>query len=346
MAGKPQDLSTEYLEQALKEWSELEENKSWLCRKTPEGHFVLSENGTSETQDIIVWQDNGKLQCSNPTFGTNFNDWLKPWMKERGTGERKPTRVPLMADLQAVVSQTQPNQGKSEDAGQDKPGSIYDQILYHFGPDLLEVFGETGTLKSKGMIAIALNAAQTGKHVYYLDTERNLSPRDVARLYEAGIKYEYTPILTQIDDKICKDIPGMDVDLVIVDSIGMPVLRRFASMNARERGDALLDIIKWLGVLKEWTFNHNAIAIVINQPQSEFGKTNPKEKGDYRMPFGDKGNYIPGALLLSKKTKDSSQGSAGVFQVYRLRDHAWGEPIFQVEVNNTGASIKMVVQEA
>ena len=221
--------------------------------------------------------------------------------------------------------------------------SIFDQIIANFGPDLLEVFGETGTMKSQGMVALAKQCAGAGRKVYYLDTENNISPSDIKMLRSLGVNYQYTPVLKEIDEIFDKHIPPIKADVIIIDSVGMPVLRKFSSMSAHDRGSALLDIIKWLGILKEWTYLNKSIAFVTNQPQSEFGKTNPQEKGDHRMPFGDKGNYIPGALLLSKKLLDSQQGSKAVFQVFRLRSRAWGEKIFEVNVDKNGPSIKLVI---
>ena len=221
--------------------------------------------------------------------------------------------------------------------------SIFDQIITHFGPDLMEVFGETGTMKSQGMVALAKQCAEAGRKVYYLDTENNISPSDVDMLRKLGVNYHYTPVLKEIDEIFDKNIPAIKADVIIVDSVGMPVLRKFSAMSAHDRGSALLDIIKWLGILKEWTYLNKSIAFVTNQPQSEFGKSSSQEKGDHRMPFGDKSNFIPGALLLSKKSLDSSQGSKAVFQVFRLRSHAWGEKIFEVTVDKNGPSIKLVV---
>ena len=221
--------------------------------------------------------------------------------------------------------------------------SIFDQIIAHFGPDLMEVFGETGTMKSQGMVALAKQCAEAGRKVYYLDTENNISPSDVEMLRKLGVNYHYTPVLKEIDEIFDKNIPAIKADVIIVDSVGMPVLRKFSAMSAHDRGSALLDIIKWLGVLKEWTYLNKSIAFVTNQPQSEFGKSSSQEKGDHRMPFGDKSNFIPGALLLSKKSLDSPQGSKAAFQVFRLRSHAWGEKIFEVNVDKNGPSIKLVI---
>ena len=43
--------------------------------------------------------------------------------------------------------------------------SIFDQIIAHFGPDLMEVFGETGTMKSQGMVALAKQCPEAGRKV-------------------------------------------------------------------------------------------------------------------------------------------------------------------------------------
>lgn len=240
----------------------------------------------------------------------------------------EPAKTPIEAPAKAVTTKE----------------SIFDQIVAHFGPDLMEVFGETGTMKSQGMVALAKQCAEAGRKVYYLDTENNISPSDVEMLRKLGVNYHYTPVLREIDEIFDKKIPAIKADVIIVDSVGMPVLRKFSAMSAHDRGSALLDIIKWLGILKEWTYLNKSIAFVTNQPQSEFGKSSSQEKGDHRMPFGDKSNFIPGALLLSKKLLDSPQGSKAAFQVFRLRSHAWGEKIFEVTVDKNGPSIKMVVQ--
>jgi len=255
--------------------------------------------------------------------------------------EIKPKSIakpPAAAPTQSAPVQPAPN----VPAG--KTHCIYDDVMQHFGPDLHEVFGDTGTMKSKGMVALATECAKAGRTVYYLDTENNISPKDIAMLRALGVNYQYTPVLKQIDEIIEKKIPTMKVDLIIIDSVGMPVLRKFSNMGAHERGTALLDIIKWLGTLKEWTFTNKSMAFVTNQPQSEFGKSSASEKGDNRMPFGDKSNFIPGTLLLSKKTLDSKEGSKAVFQAFRLRDHAKAEPVFEIGANKDGAMIKLVLK--
>lgn len=217
--------------------------------------------------------------------------------------------------------------------------SIFDQITDRFGFDLLEVFGETGTLKSKGMVALALETAQSGKKVYYLDTENNLTPAEVKILKVAGVQYTYTPVLKQIAEIIEKRIPNCKADLLIIDSVGMPILRKYASMGVKDRGDALLDLIAWLGILKEWSFNNHALSFITNQPVSEFGKSDPKEKGDYRNPFGDKGNFVPGHILLSKKDADTKGQAKGRFVAFRSRALARGETVFNINVTNGEAKI-------
>jgi len=304
----------------------VEENLEHLVLEGEYGSVEILADGTinSEVAGYVRILSGAPPVAAKPPASTSSN--VRPATSP--TPNRDPASAP------APISQVPKSSTGS---------SIYDQIINEFGPDLLEVFGETGTMKSQGMVALAKQCAEAGKAVYYLDTENNISPKDVRMLREAGVNYHYTPVLKEIDDIFDKKLPNIKADVIIVDSVGMPVLRKFSAMSAHDRGTALLDIIKWLGVLKEWTYLNKSIAFVTNQPQSEFGKSNPAEKGDHRMPFGDKSNFIPGALLLAKKTLDSPQGSVAAFQVFRLRNRAWGEKIFEIKTDKNGSTIKMVV---
>ncbi len=223
----------------------------------------------------------------------------------------------------------------------DTSEHLFDRIMKKYSADLIEVYGDTGTLKSKGLVALALDTAKSGRSVYYLDTENNLMPPEVEALKAAGVVYKYTPVLSEINDIITKEIPSKVYKLIIIDSVGMPVLRKYASMGVNQRGEALLDIIAWLGVLKEYTYKNQALAFVSNQPQSEFGKSNASEKGMNLSPFGDKSNFIPGHLLRSVKTLDSQNGSKGQWLAFRSRAHAKLEKVFEISVTNDRSTITM-----
>ncbi len=146
---------------------------------------------------------------------------------------------------------------KQETANSQNPGA-FDLIKNIVGSDVLEVFGDTGSGKSKFVHALALEGLKSGKKVFFLDTERNRSSTDIAKLNGA---YRYTPVFEEIK-KITQSLPAVDV--VIIDSVGLPILTKFARMSMKEKGNALLDLIALMGDLKEWAYRHNGIAVVTN----------------------------------------------------------------------------------
>lgn len=162
------------------------------------------------------------------------------------------------------------------------PTKLLDLIHGYVGNDVLEVFGDTGSGKSKFAMAVAKEAIASKKKVFYLDTERNLTEADIACL--KGCEYKYTPIIDEID-KIVQKLPKVDV--VIIDSIGFPVLTAYARMNMKQKGDALLKLIAIFGDLKGWAYLNSGVVVVTNQPESEFNK----EPGHILRPFGDKSQF-------------------------------------------------------
>ena len=160
--------------------------------------------------------------------------------------------------------------------------TLLDLLQQYVGDDVMQVFGDTGTGKSKFALEVAREAIAAGKSVYYLDTERNLTTKDIDSL--KGCDYKYTPVLDEID-KIVQKLPAVDV--VILDSIGFPVLTSYARLSMKQKGDALLKLIAIFGDLKIWAYRNNGVAVVTNQPESEFNK----EKGHIFRPFGDKSQF-------------------------------------------------------
>jgi hypothetical protein len=296
--------------------------------------------------DVDVVIEGDTVTCDNEMVKGKVETIL---VKKSGVRKEAPKQAPTPAPEPKKETPTPPIPQKPltpASAKANQPvatsNSLYDRIMKTYSADLFEVFGDTGTLKSKGLVALALDAAKSGKSVYYLDTENNLMPPEVDELKSAGVIYKYTPVLSEINDIITKELPTKIYKLVIIDSVGMPVLRKYASMGVNQRGEALLDIIAWLGVLKEYTYKNKALAFISNQPQSEFGKSNPSEKGMNLSPFGDKSNFIPGHLLRSVKTLDGPNSSKGQWLAFRSRAHAKLEKVFEIEVTNEGSTIKMV----
>jgi len=123
-------------------------------------------------------------------------------------------------------------QGKSEDEGiQEKlvepdkscATPLLDLIARYTGNDVIEVFGNTGSGKSKFAMTAAREAIAAGKKVFYLDTERNLTQADIRDL--KGCEYKYTPGIEEIE-KIVQDLPRITMHGLLFQNIRlMPVIR-------------------------------------------------------------------------------------------------------------------------
>ena len=212
----------------------------------------------------------------------------------------------------------------------ENKGNILALIQKYVGNDVMQIFGNTGAGKSKFGLEAARQATTAGKKVYYLDTERNLTDEDVASL--TGCTYKYTPVLDEID-KLVQNLPAVDV--VILDSIGFPVLTTYARLSMKQKGDALLQLIAIFGDLKTWAYKNNGVAIVTNQPESEFNK----EKGHIFRPFGDKSQF---ACKEIWKTKIKSRGSTETniqIEAFRSRSVGFGTKIATMKITDAGVDV-------
>ncbi len=211
----------------------------------------------------------------------------------------------------------------------EKCSRAFDFIKNIVGSDVLEVFGDTGTGKSKFVHALALEAINSGKKVFFLDTERNLSSADISKLNGT---YKYTPVFEEIK-KITQNLPA--VDLVIIDSVGLPILTKFARMSMKEKGNALLDLIALMGDLKEWAYRHNGMAVVTNQPESEFAKP----EGYERKPFGDKSCFATKEIWHIASTQKDKSLTKSMVKAFRSRSMGKGTGILAVEITSVGTKI-------
>ena len=180
---------------------------------------------------------------------------------------------------------------------------LHETIHTIVGNDILEIYGPTGSGKTLLAMTIAASAATHGKKVLIIDTEKNTHPDIISgaqlvaayleQLENVEIKYitdidQIITLLTQIGTKT-------KPELVVIDSIGYPVLTKFAEMNLQEKGRALLKIINASGILKTKCLLYQFPAVITNQPESMLGKTSEEDL----MPFGDKHIYAAKELWRS-----------------------------------------------
>lgn len=213
------------------------------------------------------------------------------------------------------------------------PTPNLDFIYSIVGNDILEIFGETGSCKSKFVLSIALEALSKKQTVFYLDTERNLNNQDIEKL---GRSYTYDPIFQEII-KTIDDLKNRSIKpkLVIIDSVGLPILTRFAKLSMKEKGDALLALIALMGDLKEYAYKNHAMVIVTNQPESEFNKL----PGTIRQPFGDKSCFVVKEIWKSEKISSKENSTRASIKSFRSRTTGAGTPIFTIEVTDKETKI-------
>lgn len=187
------------------------------------------------------------------------------------------------------------------------------------GEDVAEIFGPTGSGKSLIAASVALDAREDGKKVFYRDTERNLPKKVVEAL---GRDYSYDPRMSELlkwTDRV-ENLPK--VDLIVLDSLGYPVLASYARMSMKERGEALLQAIAVTARLKEWAYVNHGLALVVNQPISEMGL----QEGEEARPFAAKHAFaaklIMRTVLLRGGKPDREGKTLGELRVWRGRDMA------------------------
>lgn len=234
---------------------------------------------------------------------------------------------------QDVAADKKKKQDVAEDQAEEKKSKtpILDCIKDIVGNDLCQVFGDTGEGKSKFVNAVAIEAIQAGLKVFYLDTERNLGAHDIEML---GDHYQYTPKFSEMQ-KIVDDLGSYD--LVIIDSVGLPVLNMYAKMKMNEQGKALLKLIAMMGDLKVWTYDNNSLVIVTNQPESEFNKA----KGYERRPFGDKSLFNVKEVWKIKRNSTNGSTTKCTIESFRSRDLMKGTKIATMDISDSGVEIMM-----
>lgn len=218
--------------------------------------------------------------------------------------------------------------------------SNLDSIKGIVGGDLLMLFGDTGSGKSKICYLLAKEAVEAGQKVIFLDTERNLSRNEVAVLGEA---YAYTPVFSEIKQRIANLPKG---NLAILDSIGLPILIHYSRMNLRDRLQAFLDMATMLGDLKDWTYRHNGLAIVTNQPVSEFMSEDERKRiskvwgnGDAREPFGGKSRHVAKEMWRTQRISGTTTMTKIVISAFRSRELASGVIVAEGTITNEGLAL-------
>ena len=206
---------------------------------------------------------------------------------------------------------------------------LFERILNHVEYDVLEIFGDSGTGKSTFAFLIAYSALKSGKTVWWLDTERNLSSALVQRLQSFGnsFSYAYTPVFYEVVQRV-RNLPK--ADLYILDSLGFPALTEFSVVDMNRRGDILLKCIAVMSYLKQACYRNNALAVVTNQPVSPFGKGNVSE--DSLAPFGDKAIFATKCVWRTYLIETKPEQTVVEVRAWRDRRYGRGKTLYKIKI--------------
>jgi len=292
-----------------------------------------------------IVNDSTSKETPEKTFEDKINeDEAKKEAEEKARNEREENikRLEELERLEQAAAELEAKKAQDETKKAKEPAPVepsgtyqsktplLDMIYDYVGNDVLEVFGDTGSGKTAFVKRVAYEAAAAGKKVFYLDTERNLTKADIDLLKKCT--YQYTPVIGEID-RVIQNLPAGDV--VILDSVGFPVLTTFARMNMKQKGDALLKMIAIFGSLKEWAYKNNGIVLVTNQPESEFNK----EPNHVLRPFGDKSQFAAKEIWETLKAESKPGLTTSAIKAFRSRSVGRGTHIAAMKITNSGVEV-------
>ena len=239
-----------------------------------------------------------------------------------------------------------------DEQGQDPTeNNLIRQVIdFCGGPDLIQVFGPTGSGKTEFAMQVAISSLEDeGKDVLFIDTERNLS--DNERLDKAD--YVYIPewndlyaYLSRKSSKLSDDPFGENTtnsntledgyDVVILDSMGFPALMQYDEYSIEDDADQfkVFQMLQYMsGALKKYAQHNNALIISTNQPKSKLSDSGGDD------PFGDKSLFAFKELWKTEKACSSEIKTTCKVNAHRSRQAGTGKELFKLEVQDSGTEI-------
>lgn len=288
-----------------------------ILRKFKEEKDKLQSSGVGNSTSIAM------NSPSTRDTSQSSNDDLEK--KDSRIGGGLPPSIPHSTPISSPANKTYINAENMK-----LPQTFLDELVTAYEIEIAEIFGNAGDGKSTVVAKFALDAIAQGKKVLFVDTERGFTKRTREKL---GNTYKYISNMKGLMD-FCAQIPK-DIDLLIIDSVGYPVLTEWAKLSMDDKGGALTKIIAIKDMIKDWAINNNKVAIVTNQPDSDFGK----DRNYVNRPFGDKGQFVIKEVFKIERVESSPVRTKSVLKVFRSRYDARGVKVADIEITNDGVKI-------
>jgi len=227
---------------------------------------------------------------------------------------------------------------------------IRDVIEFCGGPDLIQIFGGTGSGKTEFCIKLAESSIEDeGKDVLFIDTERNLSNNE--RL--DGADYVYVPDFDDLyafisgktnklsDNPFGENSTGSQTlqdgyDVVVLDSLGFPALMAYDEYSIEDDADqfTVFQMIQFMsGEMKKYAQKNNSLVVSTNQPKSELADEGAAN------PFGDKSLFAFKELWRAWKKDSSEIQTTCSLEAHRSRQAGEGKDLFKLNISDDGTDI-------
>ncbi len=234
----------------------------------------------------------------------------------------------------------------AKEASPTRQKTAFDKLQELVGSHLIEIYSDAGNGKSRLAHHIATEAERSGKKVLYLDTEKSLPVGYEKQLknYEIHTAKTAIELLKQLISRV-RRARDEDLNLIVVDSIGLPVLAALPEMDMRERGDAFQLMASLRFQMMGFAFEHG-LAIAINQPVSELsrvsirGKAPKVAEGEPLPPSGGKSEFMAKLILRSEAVQKAPKQSIFKLVVYKAREHGQEYEFARFSIDDKGVSIE------
>lgn len=246
--------------------------------------------------------------------------------KPSGSIQKTPTENPIFTD--------RPVEYVDSPAAKVGEVNLFNLLMKLCKHDLMQVFGPTGTGKTSLCTKLAIDARTSGKSVLYIDTEGSINDDQIAAMKKTGTKYE----LIKQFSKLCEAVKRLPkVDVLIIDSAGVPALAAYCKANLGGQGEILKKFIAMSDDLKTYASDNNSLVVVINQPESSMGKG----EDAILEPFGEKSRYYYKEILKTNYAKRGrrTEKTTLVLRAHRSRCMGIDTDICTMEITNNGITV-------